>query len=405
MSNSTIISLPQPHIDGDHPVPPISKHVKSAGTLSFRNIKYTLGDTFVNDLRRQFCIHSLKPDPPKKILDDVSGIFKSGMNAIMGPTGCGKSSLIDVLADRKDRKGLSGDIFLDGLPISSTYKYMTGYVVQDDIICGTLTIQENIMFAANTRLGSNVPMAERRTRVNRIIDQLGLTHRADTRIGTEFSRGVSGGERKRTCIGMELVLQPKILFLDEPTTGLDASTARNVMKLLSRLSKRGHTIVFSIHQPRYSIFKLFDRVVVMCKGKIVYNDSPHSILPYFLQQGYKRDENDNPADFALDILIEANQNDAVFYKLVRRYQKTPVYQRIPFEIDEQLRIAAATEPPVIMKKNFRKSFAKELFYISKRTLTNTIRNPSLFLSQIVVAIFVGLLIGLVFFDMDKTVDP
>jgi ATP-binding cassette subfamily G (WHITE) protein 2 len=107
-----------------------------------------------------------------------------------------------------------------GLPISSSFKYIVGYVVQDDIISGTLTVRENIMFSANLRLPSDVFFNERKERVERIIQELGLVSCADTRIGTEFLRGVSGGERKRTCIGMELVLEPKILFLDEPTTGL-----------------------------------------------------------------------------------------------------------------------------------------------------------------------------------------
>jgi ATP-binding cassette subfamily G (WHITE) protein 2 len=97
---------------------------------------------------------------------------------------------------------------------------MVGYVVQDDIISGTLTVRENLMFSANVRLSNDVPDDEREKRVSKIIQDLGLESCADTKIGTEFLRGVSGGERKRTCIGMELVLSPKILFLDEPTTGL-----------------------------------------------------------------------------------------------------------------------------------------------------------------------------------------
>jgi ABC-type multidrug transport system ATPase subunit len=95
------------------------------------------------------------------------------------------------------------------------------YVVQDDIISGTLTVRENLMFSANVRLSSNISWNERKERVERVIQELGLLSCADTRIGTLFLRDISGGERKRTCIGMELVLEPKILFLDEPTTGLD----------------------------------------------------------------------------------------------------------------------------------------------------------------------------------------
>lgn len=135
---------------------------------------------------------------------------------------------------------------------------MIGYVVQDDIFSGTLTVRENIMFSANLRLPQSMLIEQRVERVCRIIKQLGLSQCADTRMGTEFQRGVSGGERKRTCIAMEMVLSPKILFLDEPTTGkdrnssivsmnifqkmklgLDASTACNVMKCLQDLSKSG----------------------------------------------------------------------------------------------------------------------------------------------------------------------
>lgn len=138
----------------------------------------------------------------------------------LGPTGCGKSSLLDVLADRKDPHGLSGQVFIDGKSPPPSYKYIVGYVVQQDIVCGTLTVRENIMFSANLRLAEYISDEERKYRVEEVIRNLKLESCADTKIGTEFIRGVSGGEKRRTCIGMELVLRPKLLFLDEPTTGL-----------------------------------------------------------------------------------------------------------------------------------------------------------------------------------------
>jgi ATP-binding cassette, subfamily G (WHITE), member 2 len=141
------------------------------------------------------------------------------MRCFPGPTGCGKSSLLDILADRKDPHGLSGQVLVDGLPPPPTFKYIVGYVVQDDIISETLTVRENLMFSANVRLPDAISDEERKARVMETIRDLGLESCADTKIGTEFLRGVSGGERKRTCVGMELVLSPKILFLDEPTTG------------------------------------------------------------------------------------------------------------------------------------------------------------------------------------------
>jgi ATP-binding cassette subfamily G (WHITE) protein 2 len=104
-------------------------------------------------------------------------------------------------------------------PESTMYRYMVGYVVQDDIFSGTLTVRENIVFSANLRLPPSVTQDDRLDRVEGIIKQLGLSECANTRMGTESQRGVSGGERKRTCIAMEMVLSPSILFLDEPTTG------------------------------------------------------------------------------------------------------------------------------------------------------------------------------------------
>jgi len=123
------------------------------------------------------------------------------------------------LADRKDRRGLQGEIRLNGQLQNEDYKYHIGYVVQDDIVSGTLTVRENLMFSANVRLPIQLSSKAKIDIVNEVIMELGLEKCANTIIGTDFKRGVSGGERKRTNIGMELVLSPLVLFLDEPTTG------------------------------------------------------------------------------------------------------------------------------------------------------------------------------------------
>ncbi|XP_053477435.1 broad substrate specificity ATP-binding cassette transporter ABCG2-like [Ictalurus furcatus] len=121
-------------------------------------------------------------------------------------------------------------------------------------------------------------------------------------VGTELIRGISGGERKRTSIGMEMIIDPSVLFLDEPTTGLDASTANSVLLLLKRMANNGHTIIMSIHQPRYSIYQLFDNLTLLVSGKQVYHGPAHNALDYFANIGYKCETHNNPADFFLDVI-------------------------------------------------------------------------------------------------------
>ena len=119
--------------------------------------------------------------------------------------------------------------------LSACFPHVLHHRHQDDVVMGTLTVRENLNFSASLRLSRALSKKERGQRVEGVIRDLGLTEVADSKVGTEFIRGISGGERKRTNIGMELITSPQILFLDEPTTGLDSSTARTVIQLLHRL--------------------------------------------------------------------------------------------------------------------------------------------------------------------------
>ncbi|CAB1327291.1 unnamed protein product [Coregonus sp. 'balchen'] len=234
----------------------------------------------------------------REILVDLNGIMRPGLNAILGPTGSGKSSFLDVLAARKDPSGLSGEVLIDGAPQPPNFKCLSGYVVQDDVVMGTLTVRENLRFSAALRLPRSVPQKEKEARVNDLITELGLTKVADAKM----IRGISGGERKRTNIGMELIIDPSVLFLDEPTTGLDASTANSVLLLLKRMANHGRTIIMSIHQPRYSIYRLFDSLTLLVSGKQVYHGPAQNALDYFANIGYACEAHNNPADFFLDVI-------------------------------------------------------------------------------------------------------
>ncbi|UJR24857.1 hypothetical protein I4U23_006226 [Adineta vaga] len=367
----------------------------SSSSNQFNNTSQTITISFhdINFYVQENKIFSCgKLQLKRQILSNVNGEFSPGMNAILGPSGCGKSSLLDILADRKDPNGLSGRVLVFGKVRSKTYKYSIGYVVQEDIISGTLTIRENLMFSANVRLQRSKTISQRIELVNKIIRDLGLERCADTRIGTHFLRGVSGGEKRRACIGMELVLSPTILFLDEPTSGLDASTAENVMKCLHKLSREGCTIIFSIHQPRYSIYKLFDTVLLLSSGHTIYLGEANGLLSYFALQGYKCEEHDNPADFALDVIIHCNNRSSI--ALQTAYLKSTMYSNTEhFISDNQL-----------FDKMISRSRFDEFYYVCIRTFQNTIRDPAMATSQIIVATLLALLTGLVFNQIQATIE-
>uniref|UniRef100_A0A8C3I6J3 ABC transporter domain-containing protein n=1 Tax=Chrysemys picta bellii TaxID=8478 RepID=A0A8C3I6J3_CHRPI len=349
--------------------------------------------------------------------------MKPGLNAILGPTGSGKSSLLDVLAARKDPAGLSGQVLIDGFPQPPNFKCISGYVVQDDVVMGTLTVRENLLFSAALRLPSSISFKEKEERVTQIISELGLSKVADAKVGTELIRGVSGGERKRTNIGMELITEPPVLFLDEPTTGLDASTANAVLILLKRLSRRGRTIIFSIHQPRYSIFKLFDSLTLLALGKVLYHGLAKQALKYFSSIGYQCEPFNNPADFFLDVIngdstaVAASRGDqrsldnggtgggepvnetAGLGQIAGEYLNSSQYRDMREEL-KKVELSQQNEQGKLRSMNkvtYANGFFTQLYWVSIRAIKNLIRNPQASVAQIAVTTLLALIVGAIFF--------
>uniref|UniRef100_A0A673VYX1 ATP-binding cassette, sub-family G (WHITE), member 2a n=1 Tax=Salmo trutta TaxID=8032 RepID=A0A673VYX1_SALTR len=378
-------------------------------TVSFHNIHYKV-------TQRSGCLCIKRKTTTKDILVDLNGLMKPGLNAIMGATGSGKSSFLDVLAARKDPAGLAGEVLIDGAPQPANFKCLSGYVVQDDVVMGTLTVRENFRFSAALRLPSSVSQKEKEDKVNRLIKELGLTKVADSRVGTQLIRGISGGERKRTNIGMELIIDPPVLFLDEPTTGLDASTANSVLLLLKRMSSHGRTIILSIHQPRYSIYRLFDSLTLLVSGKQVYHGPAQSALDYFSNIGYTCEPHNNPADFFLDV-INGDSTAIAFNRikdadgevtssrqniedhLVQEYRGSQYYGESKAQLE---RITMNREYSVKTPSRtitYNTSFSTQFRWVLKRTFTNLILNPQTSFAQIGVTVFLAVIVGAIFFGV------
>jgi ATP-binding cassette subfamily G (WHITE) protein 2 len=137
----------------------------------------------------------------------------------MGPSGAGKSTLLDILADRKLVGTWSGDILVDGLPRTDSFRDRTAYVLQDDVHISTLTVQEIMYYSAWTRVASLKTDEQINERVDHLLKMMGLDHVKNSIVGDSLRKGISGGQLKRLSIAQELVSLPDILFLDEPTSG------------------------------------------------------------------------------------------------------------------------------------------------------------------------------------------
>jgi ABC-type multidrug transport system ATPase subunit len=219
-----------------------------------------------------------------RMLISLGQITSGECIAIMGGSGAGKSTLLNTLAGRIAANTLlEGEITLNGTPRDEArWKLQCAYVEQDDILFTNLTVYETLLYSARLRLPSSMETQEKIGRVNTVISQLGLEGCRDTRIGNEIERGISGGERKRVSIGIELVTNPKILFLDEPTSGLDAFNAFNAMETLKKLAKSENKIVLvTIHQPRTDILELFDKIILLSMGKMVWFGPTSDCIDHF----------------------------------------------------------------------------------------------------------------------------
>ena len=244
-----------------------------------------------------------------QLLKGVTSTFRPGvLTALMGVSGAGKTTLMDVLAGRKTGGYIEGDIRVSGFPKKQeTFARISGYCEQTDIHSPQVTVRESLIFSAFLRLAKEVSKEEKMMFVDQVMELVELVDLKDAIVGLPGVTGLSTEQRKRLTIAVELVANPSIIFMDEPTSGLDARAAAIVMRAVRNTVDTGRTVVCTIHQPSIDIFEAFDELLLMKRGGQVIYSGPlgrnsHKIVEYFeaIPGVPKIPEKYNPATWMLE---------------------------------------------------------------------------------------------------------
>ncbi|KAG5305787.1 ABCG1 protein, partial [Pseudoatta argentina] len=323
----------------------------------------------------------------KKILKNLNGVFKAAeLTAIMGPSGAGKSTLLNVLTgfQQGHLTGTIEYISSEGRQNWEMYKKQSCYIQQTDNLYGLFTVQESMMIATYLKIDSMTVMF-RQVLIDNILDTLKLSKVKDTRVNR-----LSGGQKKRLSIALELIDNPPIMFLDEPTTGLDSLASLQCISALQTLAKSGRTVICTIQQPSAALYQIFDYIYLVVDGHCLYAGTPDNTVRYFAQQDFQCPQYHNPADYMLEVVNQEygnynNQLIAAAEKYCQR-EETSLKMHIMREAtfyDEKMMM----DPPSEMTK-FR-----VLLY---RSALIIYRDWSVYYIKIIMNFLVAILLGLMF---------
>ena len=255
-----------------------------------------------------------KANGQKTILDDCAGAVRGGqVCGVLGPSGSGKTTLLDALAGRIDgkRKGrtLEGDI---------AGCERCAYVQQEDSLVGVLTTKETLHTAA-----ALVGGAAARQRADALLDELGLTICADVIVGTILLKGLSGGQKRRLSMAVELVAEPKTLLLDEPTSGLDSASALGVLEKVRDVAGRAAVaVVLTIHQPSHAAWQTLDRVSFMARGRVCYFGDDAGLKAFLATAGAPVPPNRDVAEYVLSLTNEDFPGHGDLDAIVAKFRAT-----------------------------------------------------------------------------------
>jgi len=332
------------------------------------------------------------PMGEKQILRDTNGYVMPGdMIALMGPSGAGKSTLLDVLANKKrgGRLEIAQQLF-NGRDRDENFNRMAGYCEQFNSHMACLTVREALEFACELRLDNSVPRIQKQLIVDKTLDELELFELSDKTIGDQFD-GISSEAAKKLTIAVELVMRPTLLFLDEPTTGLDSAAAITVMQLVKKLSDKGMSVICTIHQPPAEAFAVFNKILILQSGgTMVYFGKTEDLNGWFVREAKLNDmvEGKNPADWAIEALK--------LYDTQRVWNNSPECRELNAKLQN-----------IICDQNYGQKFdspyASTFWCMYKTTLSRAIkfylRNHENIIARISAALVQSFCLGVLYFNV------
>lgn len=327
----------------------------------------------------------------KVILKQLSGKFYgSQLTVVLGQSGCGKSTLLNLLSGF-NTKNMSGKIEMNGMNIHEFRKNIT-YIMQENYLQSLLTVSESLNFAFRLKTENNTT-ACKWIKMSVILKDFGLID-----VENELVGNLSGGQQKRIAIAMEFVDDPQIIFLDEPTTGLDSVSSTTCFNILKNLARRGKTIVCTVHQPTGNQLQMFDQIYAMSSGECIYRGSGTKLVTFLEECSISCPSNYNPADFLLEVVTDVygDQGIALVEKIQNGKNDNYCASITSNCIDDCLELSNVTHTPP--------SNVSQFFCLMLRNLKVSFRDKNFMLLRFFMHISVGLLVGSLYYDIGNNAE-
>ncbi|NXB03820.1 ABCG5 protein, partial [Cnemophilus loriae] len=336
----------------------------------------------------------------RQILKDVSFHIESGqIMGILGNSGSGKTTLLDAISGRLGHKdNFFGDVYVNGRQLRrEQFRDCFSYVPQSDTLLSFLTIRESLTYTALLTLKKYSNNSTKK-KVDAVMAELSLSHIADKVIGSHNVGGISGGERRRVSVAAQLLQDPKVMLLDEPTTGLDCLTANQLVFLLSELAHRGRIVILTIHQPRSELFKLFDKIAIMSFGEMVFCGNPLEMITFFSDCGYSCPEQSNPFDFYVDLTsvdTQSKEHELETYSRVQEFVSAYRNSEIFSKVLAAIKKTKCTKelPPIPFKNKDSPSGFYQILILLRRTTRNFSRDKIGIIMRLLQNLLFGLFIA------------